>query len=378
MAQPLKIGIIAHMHYPIAQPFAGGLEVHTHVLASKLIERGHQVTLFATPQSDSALQIEPIHHELLKVDYTILPQTVYEDDHIRFHQEHHAYQALMLRLRESDYDVIHNNSVHYLPVSMAPLLPMPVISSLHTPPFPWLHSAVKLEQPHHKVQYACVSEALAKEWKDVLQDYSVVHNGIDTHFWKPVSEIEDYAVWTGRIVPEKGLHYALDAAEIAGVPLKIAGLMQDEGYFAREIAPRLVGKAGKVEYLGHLGHEQTRDLIAKAKVFLATPCWEEPFGLTVAEAMCCGTPVVAFKRGAMAELVQKQSGRVVTANDAEEMAKAMQFCIANISRKAVRKRGEHFSIERMVDGYEKLYRQHAVKTMDASAFPLQMLYSASA
>jgi glycosyltransferase involved in cell wall biosynthesis len=112
----LRIGIIAHLKYPIAEPFAGGLEMHTHMLASKLRDRGHEVTVFASTKSSSAIGVEPICAQ------TELDLFGNDGEEIAFFKEHHAYLTLMNQLRYAPFDIIHNNSLHYLPLVMADAL----------------------------------------------------------------------------------------------------------------------------------------------------------------------------------------------------------------------------------------------------------------
>jgi glycosyltransferase involved in cell wall biosynthesis len=356
----MKIGIIAHTHFPIREPFAGGLEAHTHMLTRALMQRGHDITLFATPQSDPSLPIHPIHPDTLALDYTILPQMHHTDGQERFMQELHAYQSLMLELRESDFDVIHTNSVHYLPISLAPLLPMPVVTVLHTPPFAWLQSAVLLEQPHQKMNYIFISQALKNLWQGFVRNGDVVHNGIDMQRWAFNPIAGDYAVWTGRMVPEKGAHYAIHAAREAGIKLKLAGAIQDQAYFERAVAPYM---SDMITYEGHMDYQALYDLVSNARVFLATPCWEEPFGLTVAEALACGTPVVAFRRGAMPELVKQGAGEVVPFADVNAMAQALLCVMNSANRQHAHDIAQRcFSLDAMVEQYELIYGRLCVST----------------
>jgi glycosyltransferase involved in cell wall biosynthesis len=117
----LRIGLIAHLKFPITEPFAGGLEMHTYLLAAKLRPRGHEVTVFASTKSCGAIGSEPICSQTALDD---MGEEEAED--VAFFKEHHAYLTLMNRLRSSQFDIIHNNSLHYLPVVMADALPMPV------------------------------------------------------------------------------------------------------------------------------------------------------------------------------------------------------------------------------------------------------------
>ncbi|WP_313443073.1 glycosyltransferase, partial [Novosphingobium sp.] len=123
----MRVAIIAHLKFPIGEPFAGGLEMHTHMLARSLRERGHDVTLFASTRSDPALGVEAICDET-----SLLETGIAEANDVAFFREHHAYLGLMTELRSRSFDVIHNNSLHYLPVSMAETLASPVMTRLHT------------------------------------------------------------------------------------------------------------------------------------------------------------------------------------------------------------------------------------------------------
>ena len=144
----LRICIIGSSRFPIREPFAGGLEAHTHALARRLSERGHEVTLFAAPGSDPTLGLEELAVEQLQASAGERSDTSYPPHW--WMQEHHAYQGLMLDLMRHGherFDVIHNNSIHHLPVAMADVLRIPMVTTLHTPPTPWLSSALAHVSP---------------------------------------------------------------------------------------------------------------------------------------------------------------------------------------------------------------------------------------
>lgn len=168
----MRIAIISHLKFPICEPFAGGLEMHTHMLARSLRERGHEVTLFASTRSDSSLGLEPICDET-----SLLETGIAEANDVSFFREHHAYLGLMTELRSRSFDIIHNNSLHYLPVSMAETLTTPVVTTLHTPPFCWLESGVRLNRG--SMTYVAVSDATAAMWRHVTQADHVISNGIN-------------------------------------------------------------------------------------------------------------------------------------------------------------------------------------------------------
>lgn len=349
----LNIGIISHLKYPIREPFSGGLEMHTYMLAEGLRARGHRVTLFAADQSDASLGVEPICAAT-----ALAAVGTDEARDVSFFQEHHAYLILMQRLRYSDFDLIHNNSLHYLPVSLADLLPMPMVTTLHTPPFCWLESGFVCEKGHNNTTVA-ISKTVAHLWARVMKVDEIILNGIDLGQFAYHNEAEApvYAIWYGRIVPEKGLHYALDAAHLAGIPLKIAGPVSDQVYFAHEIAPRFTRFSDTCEYLGHVEHAQLATLIGGASVSLCTPCWEEPYGLVVVESLAAGVPVAGFSRGALPELIDEQSGALATPDSAIALQKAIERAM-KCTRAACRARAEAVADKQvMLDHYEALYRR---------------------
>lgn len=355
----LRIGIIAHLKHPIAEPFAGGLEMHTHLLARHLRDRGHGVTIFASTRSDPALGLEPICDET-----AMMAVGVDEAGDVAFFREHHAYLSLMNRLRTSDFDLIHNNSLHYLPVSMADALPMPMVTTLHTPPFCWLESGIRLSRSPQS-RFVSVSESIRRAWHPVTPVGDVILNGIDLDrfVFQPVPTTMPYLVWYGRIVPEKGLHHAMDAARTVGLPLRFAGPILDEDYHREQIAPRMgLG----TEYLGHLDHVALAQVIGGAAAFVCTPCWDEPYGLVVAEALACGVPVAAFARGAIPEILTSDCGVLARADDATDLASAVSKALL-LDRAACRRRAETLCDARvMIDGYERLYRQMISETAGPS------------
>jgi glycosyltransferase involved in cell wall biosynthesis len=344
----LRIGIISHLKHPIAEPFAGGLEMHTFQLARMLRVRGHDVTLFATAKSDPDLGLEAICSET-----AIARVGLSEASDVSFFREHHAYLALMNGLRTRHFDIIHNNSLHYLPVSMADSLPMPMITTLHTPPFCWLESGIRLsDTPNHAL--VGVSRSIERQWAHVRSVDAVIPNGIDldNFAFRPFADADPYLVWYGRIVPEKGLHLAIDAAREVGLPLRIAGPAHDEAYFRDEIRPRLGSHA---RHEGHLSHADLASLIGGARAFLCSPMWDEPYGLVVAEALACGVPVAAFARGAIPEIIDAGSGVLATPGDAGSLALAT-LAAMQLDRRACRARA--FAIcdaGKMIDGYEAIY-----------------------
>lgn len=345
----MKIGIIAHLKHPIRAPFYGGLEAFTFDICKRLQKRGHEVILFASSKSDTALNVHPILNDDHYNDTTGYREKS-PNLSSEYMAEHHAYMELMQHIDTMELDIIFNNSLHYVPVTMAGLLKTPMLTVLHTPPFFELKNAVKLEAKQGNIRYTTVSARNAENWSSFTHNCTVIENGIDMQEWtyNPAPE-GDYAIWFGRIHPDKGTHLAIQAAKMAGVPLKIAGTIADEKYFKTQVEPLLDSRA---IYVGHKNHADLNTFIGNALVSLITPVWEEPFGLVVAESLACGTPVAGFATGALPQLVTDLSGSLAAPGDAPELAAAIQQAMAK-NRSDCRAHAEQsFGIEKMLTAYE--------------------------
>ena len=349
MSRPLRIALLASARHPIAEPFEGGLEAHTWTLAHALRERGHDVTLFAGPGSDPALRA----HEL-RVQWPRLGRAARADESMTapaFMAEHHAYLQVMLTAAKGDcqFDVVHNNSLHYLPVAMAAASKAPVLTTLHTPPTPWLESAAQLNRRH--VTFVAVSDYTAREWRRAVGQVAIVRNGIDLSRWR-LGPGGGPLVWFGRMVPEKGADFALQAARSAGLALDLAGPIVDEKFFRRRVQPLLDEQR---RYVGHLTAEPLARLVGAASATLVTPRWDEPFGLVVAESLACGTPVAAFARGAVPDLLDPECGVLAAPDDAAALAAAV-LRARELPRDAARRRAvTHWSHTAMADEYCAVY-----------------------
>lgn len=343
--------VIADSRYPIAEPFAGGMQAMTWHLVRGLRARGVRVTVAAAPGSDPALDAvelpvrPPVLSTAARSDVSMGPEEWVE--------QHHAYLQLMLELaRRPDVDVVHNNCLHHLPVAMAETLPAPVVTTLHTPPTPWLEPVVRLADPSRS-HYAAVSAHTARQWSHVATP-SVVRNGIDVHAWQPGLGGDDL-VWFGRLVPEKAPHLAVEIAARTGRRLLLAGPVPDPVYWRDMVQPRL---GERVEYLGHLDPRTLADVVGRSAAALVTPVWEEPYGLVGAEAIACGTPVVGFVRGGMAEVLGEDCSRLVDPTHPDWLDAAARAVdeAARLPRAQVRAAAvARCSMDAMVEGYLDLY-----------------------
>jgi len=341
----------------VAEPFAGGLESHTVWTARALMRQGHDVTVFAGPAS------EPVPSDIDVV--SIIDESpdfsgVKRRDTQMSRQSEAAvtsgYERVLGAIADSRFDVVHNNSLHFIPVLHDGGFPVPMVHVVHCPPFDELETAHRSRRARFTADalgdVIAVSESLASQWRDLTT--AVVPNGIPVADFSPESLVRagEHCVWAGRMVEEKAPHLAIDAARLAGRHIVLAGPVQHQDYFDRMVAPRLGPDA---QYLGHLDHRALRSIYSTAAVGLITPQWDEPFGLVVAEMLAAGTPVAAFDRGALRSVAPESVAAYATSNDASALAVAVDDA-ATRDRSACRSHARrHLSDEAMAQRYVGLY-----------------------
>jgi glycosyltransferase involved in cell wall biosynthesis len=344
----MRIAVLSHVRHPVARPFMGGMEAHSWHLVRALRARGHDVTLFASGDSD----LDPV--PILDVHYD--RDFPWHDHHGTETLNRHvdaAFARTARHLLDGGFDVIHNNSLHRYPPRLARRHGLPMVTSLHVPPFDALHRAI-LETAAPWSRFTTTSARQIESWwgEDAPEEAHVVHNGIDPDAFPFVPQGDGTAVWAGRITPTKGTHLAVTAAQFANIPLTIYGTIERQDYFDRMIAPYL---GDRIRYGGHLSGDDLAARIGRASVFLFTPLWDEPFGLAAVEAMSCGVPVAAIENGAVREVVGETAGRFARPNEPAALGLAARRAM-KIDRRVPRARVEEmFTVDRMVQAYERLY-----------------------
>lgn len=344
----MKIALLTHLHHPIAEPFLGGTEMHTAIVADELVRRGHDVTIFAQQGSRTRARLV----ETVGADFRF--RGMFSPD------GHDRSEAILVEvvtraietIRAEDYDLVFNNSLGPLPYTMLPDHPM--ITILHTPPTLEKVNAVITKpqwRPGSRHAYVGVSETNAKAWRALLPSTVCVPNGIYLDKWADAGQVEEgLSVWTGRIAPEKGLHLAIAAARLAGMRLEFSGPVADPGYFASEVVPEL---DEDIVYRGHADHQSLARLLGRGAVYISSSLWAEPFGLASVEAMACGTPVAAVPNGAAVEIVGAVGGCVARDTSVEGLTEAIKLA-RDYDRRLVRTGAQRFDAQLMIDRYEQV------------------------
>ena len=359
----MKIALLSHVRHPIAPPFKGGMEAHSWHLAAGLARRGHDVTLFASGDSAATLPrgvtLEPILPAHYDADFPW--HRFHGTEALNAHVDAGFEQAL-LRVQAGRFDVVHNNSLHRYPPRMARSARLPMVTSLHVPPFDALRRAVH-ESAAPWAHFTVTSRRQRQVWwpEAAPAEAHVAWNGIDPADWPYAPGGDGSAVWAGRITATKGPHLAAAAAARAGLRLRIFGAVEDQAYFDAELAPLL---SSCITWEGHLDGPALAAAYARASVLLFTPCWEEPFGLAAIEGMATGLPVAAFDRGAAREVVGP-AGAFAAAGDVGGLARALRAALTLDPQVARNRVLSRFTHARMLERYEALYTRARAGLADA-------------
>jgi glycosyltransferase involved in cell wall biosynthesis len=332
----LRVAILAPISWRVPPRRYGPWEQFASLLTEGLVRRGVDVTLFATADSVTTAHLVGTAPTGYSEDPT-LDAKVWEALHISAVFE-----------RATEFDVIHNG-FDFLPLTYSGLVETPVVTTIHG--FSSEGIVPVFEKYNARGYYVAISDADRHERLDYI---ATIHHGIDFDEFTLHQEPGDYLLFFGRIHPDKGTVEAIDLAERVGMPLTIAGIVQDRDYFHRLVEPRLDGK--RVSYIGPVGPDQRGGLLGGARALLHLVNFDEPFGFSVVEAMACGTPVIARRRGSMGEIVRHAENGFL-AEGLDEAAAAVHAA-KTLNRAAVRASVEgRFHVDRMVDDYLALYRR---------------------
>lgn len=332
----MRIAVLGSIAWRVPPRHYGPWELFASLLTEGLVARGHDVTLFATGDSETSARLCSVIPRGWSEDPSIDPK-VAECLHISEVFE-----------RASEFDVIHN-SFDFLPLTYSGLVSTPVVTTIHG------FSSSKIVPVYVKYNRSTFYVAISDADRHFALDYvDTIHHGIVTDDFTFNPAPGSYLAFFGRIHPDKGVAAAIDAATEAGIPLRIAGIVQDQAYFEQEVVPRLDGD--RVQYVGPVQAEERSSFLGDAIALLHLIDFDEPFGLSVVEAMACGTPVIAFDRGSMPEIIDDGTTGSIVA-DVPSAADAIRR-VGELDRQTIRDEAvRRFSSDRMVDQYVKVYRQ---------------------
>lgn len=340
----LRIGLIAPLDRTIPPRGHAGTERIVAALAEGLVKRGHLVTLFASGDSRTPATLVPSWPKQLKGESPVMRELA-------------TTKQLLDVVGTTKRIDVWSNHLYYGAMALAPALRAPLLTTIHG-----AHSATKERTYATASKYSrfvSISQSQRRQFGNV-RFAGTVYNGIDMERFTLGRGEDGYFAWIGWISEKKGTAEAIQLARRHRLHLKIAGLVTEENreYFEKQVRPFL---SSRIEFLGEIDGRRKVDFYRNAVALLNPIKWEEPFGLVVAEAMACGTPVLAVSRGAMPELITDGvSGFLAPTPSA--LGRYVER-VSGLGRTAVRADVvERFSDERMVDDYERLFRRVAAKT----------------
>lgn len=330
----MRIAVLSPIAWRTPPRSYGPWEQIASLVTEGLVRRGHEVTLFATGDSITSAKLHSVCPRPYEEDKDIDPK-VWECIHISA-----AFE------RADDFDIIHSH-YDFLPLGFSNIIETPIVTTIHGFSSPKIIPAFK--RYNNRVFYISISEA---DRSTELDYAATVYNGVDLSQFTLNEHPKDYLLFFGRIHHDKGLREAIEIAKRSGRELRIAGVIQDGEYYKNEIEPHIDGK--QITYHGPVGPDLRNFLLGNAYALLHPINFAEPFGLSVVEAMACGTPVIAFNRGSMPELISHgENGFLV-----DDVKGALYDLgrIPEVSRMRCREIAEErFSSDRMVDDYVRVY-----------------------
>jgi glycosyltransferase involved in cell wall biosynthesis len=349
----MHIAQIAPLTEAIPPRLYGGTERVVSWLTEELVALGHDVTLFASGDSRTSAKLEPVWPKALRLDGSVCDANA-------------LHMTMLERVcrKAQEFDVLHFH-LDYYPFSLFARQPTPFVTTLHG----------RLDLPEHQVVFDTFASAPVVSISDAQRQpvpragwVRTVHHGLPERLLLPQPARPEYLAFLGRISPEKALDKAIRIAHRCGMPLKIAAKVDrvDREYFDTEIRPLL--NSSDIDYIGEIGDHEKSAFLSGAVALLAPIAWPEPFGLVMIEAMACGTPVIAFNRASVPEIVEDG----VTGFIVEDETGAVEATgrLSQLSRPAIRKRFEQrFTARRMAEDYLEVYHE----LIEAAAPALKMV-----
>jgi glycosyltransferase involved in cell wall biosynthesis len=352
----MKIAQVAPLYERVPPQLYGGTERVVSYLTEELVRQGHEVTLFASGDSITSAELVPICANALRLDDSVIDPLAY-----------HVLQLERVFCRAGDFDIIHFHT-DYLHFPLSRLFMEPHITTLHGRLD--LPDLVPLYRVFGDMPTVSISAA-QREPLPWINWQGTVYHGLPLDLYRSYPEPGEYLAFLGRISPEKRVDRAIEIAVRLDMPLKIAAKVSkaDRDYFEVEIRPLLAHPL--VDFVGEIGEAEKNDFLGNAYALLFPIDWPEPFGLTMIEAMACGTPVVAFSCGSVPEIVDPG----VTGFVVDSMDEAVQAAsdVSSLSREGCRQTfEERFSAKRMAEDYVAIY-QSILQGMEAPGDLFQQL-----
>ena len=333
----MRIAVLSPISWRTPPRHYGPWESVVSLLTEELVRLGLDLTLFATGDSQTSGKL-----------VAVCPRPYSEDDSVDPKVAECLHISEVFE-RAADFDLIHNH-YDFLPLTYSALVKTPVVTTIHGFSSPAIIPVYK--KYNARSHYVAISEADKSPELDYI---ATIHHGIDIAQFPFLEAEGKYLLFFGRIHPHKGVREAIDVAQRVGIKLVIAGIIQDQDYFATEVEPHIDGRT--VEYLGSVGPDQRANVLGPALALLHLISFEEPFGLSMVESMACGTPVIAFPRGSIREVIRHgETGYIVEdIEHAVDAVAALQSIDRSACREDVERRFSHTRMARdYVDAYEKI------------------------
>ena len=353
----MRIAFIAPLVAPIREPQCGGSQSFVADLAAGLQARGHEVHVYAATGSE----IPGVTTIDTGIDAGALTDARYRVDS-RSHSgdliTEKAFAAVYAAVCKNSYDVVHNHAFDAPAIGLAGILSVPVVHTLHLPPDASVLAVLKEARGFENPPFvAAVSAFHARAWSALTHVDQVLPNGVPTGRVPWSASRGDGAVFAGRFSPEKGAAKAIKIADCAGERIDLYGDPYDLDYAQTYVYPRN-GERGVTVHAG-VDRAVLWEIMSRAAVVLCPSMWDEPFGMVAAEAQAAGTPVVAFRRGGLEEVVADgRTGFLVAPDDIEAAADAMRNAATGISRYECRHRAEScFDLDFSLEAHEDLYQR---------------------